>query len=184
MKNLSLFSFLVFCITFSISLLGQQHTDLFFSGAAIGKGFTNTTESGIQSLLGNQTGLKSLNNLGFVLSSEQRFGISDLNVISLGLAKRIDEHGVIGLLVGSFGLDALKQQTIVLNYSREMTDHWDLSVAFDLFRIDAAEFGATNKFSFQLGSTFHFSDELRIGLLLKNPFSSDIDEKYKLWRCI
>lgn len=157
-------------------LQAQQHTDLFFSGNSIGKGFTNTTETGVQSLLGNQSGLKSIENFGGILNSEQRFGISELNVISIGLAKRIDEYGVIGLMIGSFGLDALKQQTVVLNYSREMTKLWDLSVAFDVFRIDAAEFGSTNKFSFQIGSLFNVSEKLKIGLHIKNPFSSDIDE--------
>jgi len=159
-----------------IVIIGQQHTDLFYSGASIGKGFTNTTEIGVHSLLGNQSGLKTIDNFGVILSSEQRFGIRDLNIISIGIVKRIDEHGVVGLMLGSFGLDALKQQILVLNYSREMTKKWDLAVAFDLFRIDASEFGAINKFSFQIGSSFEFSDQFKIGLLLKNPFSSVIDD--------
>lgn len=168
---------LVILLSFtSFGLFGQQHTDLFYSGSSIAKGFTNTTETGINSLLGNQSGLKSIDNFGAIVSSEQRFGISDLNVISLGIAKRIEEHGVIGLMIGSFGLDALKQQTLVLNYSREMSEVWDLSVAFDVFRIDASEFGSTNKFSFQIGSLFSVADGLKIGMHIKNPFSSDIDE--------
>jgi len=160
----------------SVGLCAQQHTDLFYSGSSIGKGFTNTTDAGVNSLLGNQSGLKSIDNFGAIISSEQRFGISDLNIISLGIAKRIEERGVIGLMIGSFGLDALKQQMLVLNYSREMSQFWDLSVAFDLFRIDASEFGSTNKFSFQIGSLFSITDGLTVGVHIKNPFSSDIDE--------
>jgi len=154
---LRFFTLLVFVIIMPIVIIGQQHTDLFYSGASIGKGFTNTTEIGVHSLLGNQSGLKTIDNFGVILSSEQRFGIRDLNIISIGIVKRIDEHGVVGLMLGSFGLDALKQQILVLNYSREMTKKWDLAVAFDLFRIDASEFGAINKFSFQIGSSFEFS---------------------------
>jgi len=159
-----------------MSISAQQHTDLYYSGGSIGQGFTNTTGLGIESLLGNQTGLSTINDFGAIISSEQRFGLSDLNIISFGMAKRIDEHGVLGLMVGSFGVDALKQQTVVINYSRELTEIWDLSIAFDVFRVDASEFGAINKFSFQLGSLIQISDELTLGLLIKNPFSSEIDE--------
>lgn len=163
-------------ILMSIGIFAQQHTDLFYSGTSIGKGFTNTTGLGIQSLLGNQTGLKTINNFGAIISSEQRFGLSDLNVISFGMAKRIDEHGVLGFMVGSFGVDALKQQTLALSYSRELSTIWDLSVAFDVFRIDASEFGSINKFSFQLGSFIQITEGLKLGLLLKNPFATEIDD--------
>lgn len=160
----------------SVLLSAQQHSDIFFTGSSIGRGFVNTTESGVLAVQANPAGMTSLNNIGLVLSSEQRFGLSDLQVISLAAAKRIDGSSVIGLTVGSFGLSKLKQQTIALSYARTLSSQLSIAVAFDVFRIDASEFGSSNRFSFQLGGQYQISESITFGLLIKNPVASELNE--------
>lgn len=160
----------------SVQLFAQQHSDLFFTASSTSRGFVNTTDSGVSALQGNAAGMTSLENFGIVLSSEQRFGLSDLQVISLATAKRLDASSVIGLTIGSFGLSKLKQQIIALNYARTLSSQLSLSVALDLFRLDVKEFGSSNRFSFQIGSQYVVSESITLGLYVKNPISSDLND--------
>lgn len=169
----------LFCCS-SVQLFAQQHSDLFFTSSSTARGFVNTTESGIYAVQGNPAGMTSLDNFGIILSSEQRFGLSDLQAISIATAKRIDQSSVIGLTIGSFGLSKLKQQLVALSYARQLSRKLSLSLSMDLFRLDANEFGSTNRFSFQLGSCYKVSESIIIGLLIKNPVSSEINDTSQL----
>ncbi len=168
--------YLIICCFLSVQLGAQQHSDIFFTASSIGRGFVNTTDVGVMAIQGNPAGMNTLGNIGVVLSSEQRFGLSELQVVSLAAAKRIDASSVVGLTVGSFGLSKLKQQTIALSYARTLSSKLSLAVAFDVFRIDVAEFGSSNRFSFQLGGQYDISESIKIGVLIKNPVSSELNE--------
>lgn len=158
------------------NLIGQLNSELFFTGNSVAMGLVNTTDYGVNAIQGNHSGMVGLNNFGAIISAEQRFGLKELNAFSLSLAKRIESYGVIGFTIGSFGIDALKQQTVALSYAKKLTAVWSLSAAFDLYRVDASEFGSSNYFSFQLGSQFRVTEQWTIGILIKNPFSTSVTE--------
>lgn len=171
-KKLTFFFFL-FYLTQGFA---QLPSSVFLPSSSLSKGAIVSTSEGPGSVFLNHAGLTDVNSFGLSLSSEQRFGLSELNSINFSVAKRIDKNSVIAFGIGSYGLDELKQQLFVLSYARSLSTDFDLSVAFDLGRIDAQEFGSTNQLSAEIGAQYKISKDINIGLIVKNPVSSNINE--------
>jgi hypothetical protein len=165
----------LFCLFALSQGFAQLPSSIFLPTHSLSKGAVISTSQGPGSVFLNHAGLTEINSLSVSLSSEQRFGLSELNSINFSAAKRIDERSVIAFGIGSYGLDDLKQQLLMISYARSLSPNFDLSVAFDLGRIDAKEFGNTNQFSVEIGAQYNISKSINLGLIVKNPVSSTIN---------
>jgi len=165
-----------FCLCISQGY-AQLPSSAFTTPSSLSKGGIIATSTGPGSIFLNHSGLSNINSFGVSLSVERRFGLSDLNSINFSVAKRLDDNSVISFGVGSYGLDALNQQLFLISFARKLSQKLDLSVAFDLGRIDADEFGTKNQFTVEVGSQFKLTNEISLGLIVKNPVSGSINER-------
>jgi len=163
----------LFCIISLSQGYAQLPSSPFLPSNSLSRGGIVSTSQGPASVFINHAGLTDVNSFGVSLSSEQRFGLSELASITFSAAKRIDKNGVIAFGVGSYGLDELKQQLLVMSYARSLSPVLKLSVAFDLGRIDAQEFGTRDQFSAEIGAQYQLNKDVNIGLIVKNPISSN-----------
>ncbi len=165
-----------FCFIYLSQGFAQLPSSLFLPSHSLSKGAIVATSGGPGSVFLNHAGLTEIHSFSVSLSSEQRFGLSELNSINFSVAKRVDKSSVIAFGIGSYGLDELKQQLLLVSYARSLSPDFDLSVAFDLGRIDAKEFGSTNQLSVEIGAQYKINQGINLGLIVKNPISSNINE--------
>ena len=162
-----------FCVSQGFA---QLPSTTFTTASSLSKGGIIATSAGAGSIFLNHSGLSSIHSFSLSVSAERRFGLSDLNSINFSAAKRLDENSVIAVGVGSYGLDALQQQLFLISYGRSLSEKLELSVAFDLARIDAEEFGSRNQIVVEVGSQYRLNNSISLGLIIKNPISNSINE--------
>lgn len=161
-------------------LLAQNGRNNSYSAFANGLGNSFAAVSGLSSIGNNPAGISDLSNFGIVLSSEQRFLLSDLTGGFLGVAKSFDDLGSFQLSLSNFGINEYQEQSIKLGYARQLTKKWDVGVSFNWWNTQIDGYGNKSLFNFNLGSIAKLSEDLKLGVFISSPYKTDLDENTEL----
>jgi len=174
--------FYIVVILFGIicPLSGQISQQFHSSAKGLALGSTGMSFSGIESIYSNQAGLIDVDNLSIIISSEQRFVVSELSIVSLGIAKKIDERSTIAFYINQHGFDQYKEQRLSLIYARALSAKLNLSTAFDYQYFTIKEFGSKHHFNVQIGAQYDLNSKIRFGAHVQNPFSLSLNDDYQI----
>lgn len=159
-------SILIYCFLLMLcsSLFAQNPV----SSRSTSLGGTGLTFNDANSLFTNQAGIAKLDTVGVILSSEQRFRLSELSTYSLGLALPT-KAGVFGIAVNYFGFDAFNQQKYGLIYARQLLENFSIGAEFNVHSYQFAENGSLSTVSVEVGLQYVINDELSFGVQIANP---------------
>lgn len=157
-----------------IILLSVQlaHTQSGFSTAGganfLGFGRAGVNIGGIASMYMNQAGLTEVRNFAIDLSAEKRFNLEELTLASIAVAKKTSA-GTFGLMFSSFGFSAYSEQKFGFAYARKLTDNLSAGAQFDVLRLNIAEYGSEQYFTFEAGLNYTINTEFSIGTHIFSP---------------
>lgn len=119
-------------------------------------------------LFSNQAGLTSLTKLAVVAAAEQRFLLSELQSVAIGVALPT-RSGSFGLMVQSFGYEEFRQQKIGFSYARKLWSALSVGAQFDYFQTRIPEYGSRGSLTFEAGMQADISKSLRVGAHVFSP---------------
>lgn len=172
MKNL----LLILSLLLAWGLLPAQHGVFMANNArSIGLGGSGVAFSGLASLGNNPAGLADLEGWGAGVQAEQRFRLSELQLLSAAGAISAGS-GSFGLQLNYFGFEAYNEQKIGLTYARKLFDQLYLGAQLGVFNTRIPEYGSRALITFDLGLLAPLSRELTFGFHLLNPIRQEIIE--------
>ena len=104
-----------------------------------------------------------------IISSSNRFGLSDLTTVALGLHKRIGTLGHFGLSITDYGFDEFSDQNVSIKYAKPLSSKLNISGEFGVNRISIEEFGSQTTVIYKLGLYTQLNKDLSFGVLISNP---------------
>jgi len=134
-----------------------------------GLGTISSTLIGTDAILNNFAGIiDNQSQFGFIVSSAQRFSLSELSSIAGGAAYKISNSGHLGLQFSSYGFEEYKEQSISIAYAKKISNRFNASVnlGYNTFRIN--EFGSSGILIYKIGAISLLTDELSIGFTVSN----------------
>lgn len=132
-------------------------------------GGTGLNAEGIDALWTNPAGLAYTGeDLQGAATAEQRFGVSDLTLATIGAAYGRGKGG-FGLQLGSFGFDAYRETRVGLAYGRQLTDNFSIGAEFAGFATATEGYASTFDITFGLGAQLRIIPELSVGARVFSP---------------
>jgi len=160
---------IIFCLTLTQLGLSQRGIMPTLGAKSLSLGGISTTLEGPDALLNNFAMLSESDNLSAILTSDQRFNLSELTSAALGVHIPIEKIGHFGLTVSSYGFEDYKEQKLSLAYARKLNKFVSISGNFDLNNLRITDNGSTSFVSFGLGLQGMITDDLRYGLMIFTP---------------
>lgn len=116
----------------------------------------------------NPAGLASLTTTGVNLSGEQRFGLSELRQVNLGVALPTT-FGGFGITASSFGYSALRESRLSIAYGRSLASN--LRIGGEVIGINTGIEGYDSRFNatFSIGLQMDILSELSVGFRAYSP---------------
>ncbi|PHI18920.1 hypothetical protein CEQ90_15440 [Lewinellaceae bacterium SD302] len=123
----------------------------------------------------NPAGLAGVDDFGLNLAGEQRFGLSELQQVSLGAALGT-ELGGFGFSLSSFGYASLRESRIGLSYGRSLSENF--RIGGELLGLNTSIEGYDSRFTatFSLGMQIDILRELTVGFRAYSPFRVETAE--------
>lgn len=167
--------YLLFGLLFvsGLSLSAQNGVFIGNNARSIAMGGSGVAFTGLSSLGNNPAGLAELENWGASAQAEQRFLLSELQLLSAAGAIPT-ASGNFGLQVNYFGFEAYNEQKIGITYARKLFDQLYLGAQLGAFNTRIPEYGSRALITFDLGLLAPLSRELTFGLHLLNPVRMEI----------
>lgn len=132
-------------------------------------GGTGLNAEGIDALWTNPAGLaRTGEELQGTAAAEQRFGISDLTLATVGAAYGRGLGG-FGIQLGSFGFDSYRETRIGLAYGRKLSDKFSIGAEFVGFATTTEGYASTFDITFGLGAQLEIIPELSVGARIFSP---------------
>jgi hypothetical protein len=172
----------VFHIVFLACQTLQSQSGLLQGGGAnlVGLARVSSVLAGVESLYGNVAGIVSApGRMGFDVSMERRFGLSELNTISAAGYYSFS-NSKLGFRIVNFGFEEYREQKLGLCYGMKLTDKLDIGAGFNAMRYFAGIYGSTGIVSFDLGMLAEISSRVKIGAHINNPLSVSVTENSNL----
>lgn len=110
----------------------------------------------------NPAGLGNLAAMGVNASGEQRFGLSELQTVQLGVALPVGNGG-FGLSVMSFGFSSYRENRLGISYGRKLSDNFRLGVELVGFNASVPAFESRFAATFSLGAQLDILENLTVG---------------------
>lgn len=143
---------------------------------SISKGAYTANSLGISSMLNNQAGLTDLSNFGVILSIEQRFQLSELNIASAGLAYNADKLGVFGFVLSNFSFDTFTEQKFGFAYARKLVDNFSVGLQLDYLSTRIDGFGSQSAVTFEVGLQSQISESVQLGAHIFSPVQAELTD--------
>ena len=161
---------MLFCLATEWSGILHAQSGFTSVGGAnfLGYGRAGVTIGGVASAYFNQAGLTEVNDFAVDLIAEKRFNLEELSTFSLAIAKSL-KAGTFSFMISSFGFTEYNEQKMGLGYARKLSENISLGGQLDLLRINIAQFGNGNYFTFELGLNYKINNEFSIGTHIFNP---------------
>jgi hypothetical protein len=147
-------------------------------------GGIRSTIEGIGGLYGNTAGITTIDKWAVDASFERRFGINELNQISLATGFS-SKYGSAGLVISHMGYSEYNEQKIGLAYGRKLGQDFSLGGQIDWLSVNVNSQGQISRFTFDLGVLYQLSKSVLLGAHIFNPFNaswsdiSDIGTRYR-----
>jgi len=170
-------AFLLCCC--SVILFAQNGSPSSGGAKGIAMGNSGVAFSDINALFSNQAGLVGVENLEFTIFGEQRFFLSELQMVRAGVAIP-SNSGTFGLSLEYFGFDQYNEQKIGLCYARKLSPKFALSGQVDYFNTRIAEYGNQGTLTFELGAQYTILKNLVIGTHIYSPIEVKLNEDYSI----
>ncbi|MEM9261451.1 MAG: hypothetical protein AAGA62_17560 [Bacteroidota bacterium] len=169
MKTLPYFSTIFLILLLAASELSAQNGLPVVAGnRGLALGGAGVTFNDAYAVWTNPAGLGDMDRLGVNVSGEQRFGISELQLVSLGAAIPTD-FGGIGVSISSFGFSTLRESRVGLSYGRRLAPNFRIGVG--LLGFNTAIEGYDSRFAatFSIGFQVDILPELSVGFRAFSP---------------
>ena len=171
------FELLFFVCCLSYTLLPAQSIQYWGQNAAnIGMARTGAAEIGLNALYTNIAGLSELKNTEVIVSGEQRFELSELQILTAGGAIPTNA-GTFGIKVSYFGFEAYNEQSITASYARKLMDKLSIGAEIIVLQTRIPEFETNTAATFALGVHSKLSKDLYLGIHLYSPMRVEIAEE-------
>ncbi|PHN05022.1 PorV/PorQ family protein [Flavilitoribacter nigricans] len=170
MKTLLAF---ILALGFGLILPAQNGVFIATNARSIGLGGSGVAASGLASLGNNPAGLADLENWGAGVQAEQRFLLSELQLLTAAGALPT-ASGSFGLQINYFGFEAYNEQKIGLTYARKLFDQLYLGAQVGVFNTRIPEYGSRALVTFDVGLLAPISREITFGFQLINPMRMEI----------
>lgn len=125
-RSSSCFLFVLLCLT---GISAQNGLPPLAGNRGRALGGTGLTLTDAHSAWSNPAGLGGLKKTGVNLSGEQRFGLSELQLVGLGAALPVSNGG-FGVTLQSFGYSSLRESRFALSYGRSFSPAFRMGVEF------------------------------------------------------
>ena len=116
----------------------------------------------------NQAGLTGVKNFAVDVSVEKRFNLEELSLASFAVAKKAG-NGCFGLMFSSFGFSEYSEQKAGLAYARKLFANLSAGGQLNVLRLNIAEYGSTNNFTFEAGVQYTINKEFSLGAHVFSP---------------
>ena len=161
--------YILFLFIFVNTVISAQHTSSFTAGArGLATANANLNYQDIYSLFSNQAGLAQVRKLSVLVYSHNRFLLTELNTVAIGVAAPLSS-GTVGLVIQHYGFSAYNEQKIGLAYSRILLDKVSIGAQFDVLTARIKEYGNSAAVTFEVGLQYAISEQLLAGFHLFNP---------------
>lgn len=138
-------------------------------GRSAALGNASVTLADFWSVLNNQAGLASINNLSIGLYVENKFLLSSLSYKAVGILIPVTP-GTIGITVIRFGDALFNETSIGISYGRQLSDQFSIGLQLFHYAVSQGrELGNAGKLSFQGGFIYKVDVKLRLGFHIFNP---------------
>lgn len=140
---------------------------------SIALGGSGVAFTGLSSLGNNPAGLAELESWGGTVQAEQRFRLSELQLLTAAGAVPT-ASGNFGLQINYFGFEAYNEQRVGITYARKLFDQLYLGAQVGVFNTRIPEYGSRTLITLDLGLLAPLSRELSFGFHLLNPMRMEI----------
>ncbi len=166
MKNICVYIFsFCFCAGHAQTTTPALYFQYIETGS-YGKNFTTPFSSTC-----NQALLAEANMPAAAVYAEQRFMLKDLN--SFALAIEIPSlAGGFGMAIRYFGGQNFSISQAGIGYGKKLSKRIDIGCQFNYNTIKLAGYGKGSNINFEIGSLWHITDKLHLGIHLYNPAGS------------
>jgi len=167
--------FIVFAVFFLSSFCGLAQDAFPSSGGR----FEAVNGAGIAlqdtwSIMQNQAGLANAEQFSAGAFFQNRFGLSELSVLSLALVQPL-EGQVLGLSVNTYGFQNYRRSRIGLAYARKLGEDLDVGVQLAYHQVQlGGSYGSANTFTVEGGFRYQLNDEVAIAAHIFNPNRSQL----------
>lgn len=146
----------------------------------IGLGTYSGRHQDIFSFTSNQAALAQVKTATAGIYGERRFMLQSLNNYIAAFALPTTS-GNFGLKTRYFGFSDYNETQIGLAYGRMLGDKVDIGAQFNYNAIRISGYGGSSAVSFEMGTVFHISEQVHLGIHANNPvggkFGKDQQEK-------
>ncbi|MFM2267173.1 MAG: hypothetical protein RL757_614, partial [Bacteroidota bacterium] len=162
---------------FLIKNLSAQVGNNVTQGAnALACGGVTSVSSGSLGFWGNPASLAQLEYWGGAVAVENRFALTPLTIVAMGGALPT-RSGVFGFSIQNFGTAEYREQKMGIQFGKKLGSKFYLGAGFDIFRLQIQNYGSRNWLSLQLGAQFEATEQLKMGIHLRNPVASRVSER-------
>jgi hypothetical protein len=120
------------------------------------------------SFVSNQASLSSSKQACAGAYSEQRFLLKELNLSTIAVAVPLKSGGV-GFQANYFGVSDYNESQVGIAYAKKLGSMVDIGVQFNYYMLRIAGYGSYNTVNFEIGTIFHPTEKLHLGLHAYNP---------------
>ncbi len=160
-------------------MLAQNGTPTAGGARGLAMGNTGLGFQDINAIFSNQAGLADLKSVELTVFGEQRFFLSELNVLRAGVALPVSA-GVFGLSLEYFGFDQYNEQKIGLSYARRLSKLISISGQIDYLNTRIPEYGNDGSLTFELGIQSNLVENLTLAAHIYSPVQVRINEDYSI----
>lgn len=166
----------IFLFFLSISMKAQLESPFGFGAFAISQGNAMASFQGHYSILGNQAGIASLDDMSFSVDAGQLYNNSGLYQFHLGGVIPTKNSGNFGIKIQRYGLDGYNYQNYALTYARPLFRTFRIAATFQLYQFQIEQYGNSFIPNIDIGLSTDLSSKIILGAHISNALPLNITE--------
>ncbi len=156
------------CICMIIFPCGAALAQLNGGPAINAMGNTGAAATGIWSMNTNPAGITTVDRPCLSLGYSTIMGLPELATQDILFAIPVQRNR-FGIAIERYGFSAFNLLNAGFVYGKQFGGKLSIAARFNLHQVNAAEYGATSTFSFDLGFRYVFKDKIALGAYMNNP---------------
>ena len=129
-----------------------------------------------QAIFHNPAGLMGVKQANALLSSEMRFGMTELKPMGAAFITPF-ESGVIGVTFQNFTFDSYRENKLGVAYARRLSAKFNVGVQLAYEHLKIGEYGSRSLLHFEIGCNALIAKDLVLSALIFNPLTIKINEE-------
>jgi len=140
-------------------------------------GGISTVIPGSSSVFNNFSLVHSSTTPQILISTAQRFSLSELTTASLGIHVPVNDLGHFGLELSNYGFESYSEQLIKLKYARKLGRTMAISGSLGMHNVLIEDFGSKQNIVVDLAFSGQLSKQLTYGIQISNPEKITINDQ-------